>query len=150
MKKKTELQNNTQLSTEESDVITLIKKMQKQLVFLEKKIDTLIENGSSKPAFGRPFNKNRFPRSDRSGGFARRGNTSDGGNFSEARGGFGRKSHSSSGERDFGRRTDGDFGNRNFSRGGGAFDKFRGGTGGQSHGNGNRKKKPFRAKKSGF
>ena len=41
----------------EPDVITLIKKMQQQLVFLEKKIDVLIGQSPGKPFHDRRFSK---------------------------------------------------------------------------------------------
>lgn len=41
----------------EMDVVSLIKKMQQQLSFLEKKIDILISQSQEKPFKGRPFPK---------------------------------------------------------------------------------------------
>jgi len=50
----------------EPDLLTLVKKIQQHLVYLEKKIDTLIGQSSDRPAKGRhfskpfrPFNNNR-------------------------------------------------------------------------------------------
>ncbi len=41
----------------EPDVVALIKKIQQHLVFLEKKIDTLISRSSEKPSKGQHFSK---------------------------------------------------------------------------------------------
>ncbi len=41
----------------ESEVIALIKRMQQQLAFLEKKIDILINQSSERSFKGRPFSK---------------------------------------------------------------------------------------------
>jgi len=54
----------------EQDVVALIKKMQQQLVFLEKKIDILISQSSGRPLgekrFSKPFRSfGRYHRSDR-------------------------------------------------------------------------------------
>lgn len=51
----------------EQDVVALIKKMQQQLVFLEKKIDILINQ-----SLGRPFRQKPFSKSFRSFGHAHR------------------------------------------------------------------------------
>jgi len=51
----------------EQDIAVLINKMQQQLVFLEKKIDTLISQSSKRPFEGKHFSKpfQRFDRSHR-------------------------------------------------------------------------------------
>ena len=50
------------------DVLGVLKRMQQQLVYLEKKIDTLIKQSSERPS----FNKDRhFSRPFRPGGFSR-------------------------------------------------------------------------------
>lgn len=51
----------------EADVFALLKKMQQQLVYLEKKIDTLINQSHEKPNQGkgyqdRPYREKRFPK----------------------------------------------------------------------------------------
>jgi hypothetical protein len=60
-----QLKNNGPLSPgpDEQDVVALIKKMQQQLVFLEKKIDVLIGQSS-----GRPSSENHFSKPFRSFG----------------------------------------------------------------------------------
>jgi len=45
----------------ETDVVSLIKRVQQQLAFLEKKIDTLISQSQEKPFRGKPFPK-PFPK----------------------------------------------------------------------------------------
>ena len=53
----------------EPEVLALIRKMQQQLAFLEKKIDILIKQSSEK-SFERPFQKRSFSRPFRPGGFS--------------------------------------------------------------------------------
>ena len=53
MSKPFEHQNSPVPPQSEPDAITLIKRMQQQLVYLERKIDTLISQSSQKPS--RPF-----------------------------------------------------------------------------------------------
>ena len=43
-----------------TDVVTLIRKMQQQLDFLERKIDTLISQSQGRPAMGRPSPERSF------------------------------------------------------------------------------------------
>lgn len=47
-------------SPDGQDVVALIKQMQKQLVFLENKIDLLINQSSGRPSSGRPFSGRPF------------------------------------------------------------------------------------------
>lgn len=71
------LEDKTEIS-EQGDVLAIVKKMQQHLVYLEKKIDMLLENQSSgsgqrsfKPRFGgsgRPFNRHRENRGERNFG----------------------------------------------------------------------------------
>ncbi len=42
---------------DEQNVVALIKQLQKQLVFLEKKIDILIEKSAQRPSGDRPFSR---------------------------------------------------------------------------------------------
>jgi hypothetical protein len=64
-------QHNNPSAAAEQDVLTLIKKMQQHLVFLEKKIDLLISQSQARPLrekhFSRPFRPSGPPyrRSDR-------------------------------------------------------------------------------------
>lgn len=70
----------------EPDVVAILKRIQQQLVFLEKKLDTLINQPS-----GRPFEKRPFPKPQRSFGPPHRygkgqqGNSSGEGNFGQGR-----------------------------------------------------------------
>jgi hypothetical protein len=66
-----EIQDNDNLQSEpaEQDLVVMIKKMQQQLTFLEKKIDILINQSEARPsgekAYSKPFrpfnNQNRRP-----------------------------------------------------------------------------------------
>ena len=49
--------NPSEPSSEESDAVALLKKMQQQLVFLERKIDTLIHQSQNQPSKDRHFSK---------------------------------------------------------------------------------------------
>ena len=56
----TELSNSDNVSTPQSpelDVLTLLKRMQQQLTFLEQKVDILIKQSQDKPARERSFSK---------------------------------------------------------------------------------------------
>jgi len=84
MSKHSEPKKISKASPDESETVVLIKKLQQHLVYLEKKIDTLIEGSSRKP-----FNEKRFSKPGRPGGYSRGRVRTEGGNHS--------------GERNFGR-----------------------------------------------
>ena len=110
-------------SQNDPELLALVKKMQKHLVFLEKKIDLLIEGGSGREnRSGRPPFKKNFSRPFRSGGHSRHRSSSDGDRYS--------------GPRD-----------RDRGSGGAGSDRPRRFGSGSSVG-GVRKKRPFRPKKS--
>ncbi|OGW85631.1 MAG: hypothetical protein A3C35_01990 [Omnitrophica bacterium RIFCSPHIGHO2_02_FULL_46_11] len=54
----------------EPDITALLKQMQQQIGFLEKKIDILIKQSSERPSSERSFNKRPFSRPFRPGGFS--------------------------------------------------------------------------------
>lgn len=54
-----ESDNSSTPQQSEPDVLVLIKKMQQQLVFLEKKIDILINQSQARPSYERPFSRER-------------------------------------------------------------------------------------------
>ncbi|MCA9395749.1 MAG: hypothetical protein KC649_01150 [Candidatus Omnitrophica bacterium] len=117
MSKHSDPQNFSESSQDESEVMSLLKKMQQHLTFLEKKIDLLVENSSQNS-----FKEKRFSRPGRSGGYSggfsgRRGSSSEGNGFSS--------------ERSFGRSS--------------SYDRPR--RGGQSQGFGEGKKRPYRSKR---
>jgi len=64
MNKDSDSQNIPNVPSNEPEMLVLIKKLQRHLVFLEKKIDILIEGASRKP-FDR---EKRFSKPNRSGG----------------------------------------------------------------------------------
>ena len=73
---------------EDTDVLSILKKMQQHLVYLEKKIDMLV--GQSSSGGGRPFNKDRhFSKPSRPFGHSRPPRSHDGPrgerNFNQAR-----------------------------------------------------------------
>ncbi len=105
----------------DSDVVALVKKIQQQLVFLEKKIDILIGQSSE-----RPFQRREFPKPFR----PLSGPASPGGG---RQAGFNRSHHYGKGER--GHPREGGFGG-----GPRYFDKPQGG---ENRGFGGHKKKPF-------
>jgi len=63
----------------EPEMIDLIRKLQKHLVYLEKKIDLLVEASSRKP-----FGEKRFSKPNHSGGYPRHRDWKDRGNRSSA------------------------------------------------------------------
>ena len=76
----------------ETDVVAMIKRIEQQLTFLERKIDTLIRTSQERPFKGNQFSKHRehrghFDRSHRSGQRRNRFNSERGG-FKQERGGF--------------------------------------------------------------
>lgn len=125
MSKHSDPQNISESSQDESEVISLLKKMQQHLSFLEKKIDILVE-GSSQNS----FKDKRFSRPGRSGGYS-------GGYRGQSDGGYsGRRGSSSEGngysnDRSFGRSS--------------SYDRPR--RGGQSQGFGEGKKRSFKSKR---
>lgn len=86
----------------EPDVVELIKKIQQQLVFLEKKIDTLINQSSVRPFEGkrfskplRPFDHSNYHDRGKQGHGSGERNFSQGGRFDKQQGdenrGFGQR-----------------------------------------------------------
>ncbi|HOD12997.1 MAG TPA: hypothetical protein PLO93_00895 [Candidatus Omnitrophota bacterium] len=57
---------DTNTTETQTDVIVLIKNMQQQLIYLEKKIDALIGQLQQRPSEDRPYREKRFERSFRS------------------------------------------------------------------------------------
>jgi len=70
MKKIFARKNKDVESAPQQDVVVLINKMQQQLEFLEKKIDTLIRQSSERPSEGKNFSR-PFQRFDRPGRYDR-------------------------------------------------------------------------------
>ena len=158
-------------SPDNSEVVALIKKLQQQMAYLEKKIDILVEGSSRKP-----FGEKRFSKPFRSGGgrHSGRGGWTEGRNhsrdrnsgggsrsFDRSRGGQGfggqsrdRQSYSGGQSRDrqsySGGQSRGGQGYGGQSRGGqsrGGQSRGGQGYGGQSHGFNPRKKRSFSQKK---
>ena len=73
---------------DESDVVALVKKIQQQLVFLEKKIDTLISQSSERPFKGKYFSKPFRPLHGRQPGFGHSHHHGKGGHKDSREGGF--------------------------------------------------------------
>jgi hypothetical protein len=61
MSEQSEQSGSMSPASDEQDAVILIKKMQQQLVFLEKKIDILIEQSSRRPFSGKHFSKPSRP-----------------------------------------------------------------------------------------
>ena len=108
----------------EPDVLTLVKKIQQQLIFLEKKIDTLI-NSQSQPSQRPPFRERNFSKPP----------------FSKPFRSFGRSEHRGNSQRDDRPPREG-----NFSEGRPQFDRSQGG---ESRGFSGPKKKPFFRRRKG-
>ena len=72
----------------ESDVMALVKKIQQQLVFLEKKIDTLINQSSERPFKGKYFSKPFRPLHGRQPSFSHSHHHGKGEHNSSREGGF--------------------------------------------------------------
>ena len=126
-------------SPDNSEVVALIKKLQQQMVYLEKKIDILVEGSSRKP-----FGEKRFSKPFRSGGgrHSGRGGWTEGRNHSRDR--------NSGGTRSFDRSRGGQgYGGQSRDRQsyGGGQSREGQGHGGQSHGFNPRKKRPFSQKR---